>query len=239
RRSALRRLATRADPRPGLIKLADNGTLFLDEIGDMPSGLQAKLLRVLEDGEIRAVGSDVPRRVDVRVIAATNQDLEQCIREGKFRSDLFYRLAVVPVALPPLRERVEDLPALVDHFLEKARAKTPGAVVRQVTPRLIAALGRATWPGNVRELENMIERLVVLSSSEVVDVADLERCAPGGVLDPSPLEEAKQRLVPLRQLESDYIAWVVSRSGGNKTRAAEILGIDVSTIYRRERSGAP
>jgi len=225
--------------RRGLFLEADGGTLFLDEIGDMPAGLQSKLLRVLEDGEIRAVGSDVPRRVDVRVIAATNQDLEQCIRDGKFRSDLFYRLAVVPVALPPLRERTEDLPALVEHFLGKARAKTPGAVVRQVTPRLIAALGRATWPGNVRELENVIERLVVLSSSETVDVADLERCAPGGALDPSPLEEAKQRLVPLRQLETDYIAWVVSRCGGNKTRAAEILGIDVSTIYRRERSGAP
>jgi two-component system response regulator HydG len=225
--------------RRGLFLEADGGTLFLDEIGDMPAGLQSKLLRVLEDGEIRAVGSDVPRRVDVRVIAATNQDLEQCIREGKFRSDLFYRLAVVPVALPPLRERVEDLPALVDHFLEKARAKTPGAVVRHVSPRLISALGRATWPGNVRELENVIERLVVLSGSETVDVADLERCAPGGALDPSPLEEAKQRLVPLRQLETDYIAWVVSRSGGNKTRAAEILGIDVSTIYRRERSGTP
>ncbi|MFO0761790.1 MAG: sigma-54 dependent transcriptional regulator [Byssovorax sp.] len=224
--------------RRGLFLEADGGTLFLDEVADMPAGLQSKFLRVLEDGEIRAVGSDVPRRVDVRVITSTNQDLEQRIREGRFRSDLFYRLAVVPISLPPLRERIEDLPALVEHFLAKARAKTPDAVVRQGTPRFMAALARASWPGNVRELENVIERLVVLSTSEVVDVVDLERCAPGGALDPSPLEEAKQRLVPLRQLESDYIAWVLSRCGGNKTRAAEILGIDVSTIYRRERSAA-
>ena len=223
--------------RRGLFVEADGGTLFLDEIGDMAPGLQAKLLRVIEDGEIRAVGSDVPRRIDVRIVAATNQDLDARIRDGRFRSDLFYRLNVVPIRVPPLRERLEDVLPLVEHFLARARARNRNAKAARFSPKLLASLARYGWPGNVRELENVVERLVIISQSEVVDQDDLERYAPGITAAATPLDEAKERLLTLRQLEAEYIAWVVGRCGGNKTRAAEILGIDVSTIHRRERGG--
>jgi two-component system, NtrC family, response regulator HydG len=221
--------------RRGLFVEADGGSLFLDEIGDMPPNLQSKLLRVLEDGEVRAVGADASRKVDVRVIAATHQDLEQRARDGLFRRDLFYRLNVVPLTVPALRERAEDVPMLVEHFLQKARSKNPGAHVRQFAPALVAALATCPWPGNVRELENLIERLVIVANQETVDLQELERYAPGILLSPSPLAEAKLQIVPLRQLESEYIAWVVQQCSGNKTKAAQLLGIDVSTIHRRER----
>jgi two-component system response regulator HydG len=221
--------------RRGLFVEADGGTLFLDEIGDMPPGLQPKLLRVLDDGEVRPIGADAARRVDVRIVTATNQDLEQRVRQSAFRADLFYRLNVVPITVPPLRERPSDVELLVAHFLAEARAKNRTAAVRGFSPALIAALKRAPWPGNVRELENVVERLVILSGHEVVDVEDLERHAPSSYTEPTPLEEAKQRLPSLKQLELDYIGWVIAHCGGNKTRAAEILGIDVSTIHRREK----
>jgi two-component system, NtrC family, response regulator HydG len=222
-------------PRRGLFVEADGGTLFLDEIGDMPLELQAKVLRVVEDGEVRAVGADGSRRVDVRLIAATHRDLEERVREGAFRQDLFYRLNVVPLSVPALRERKEDVPLLVDHFLARARERNPHTRVEGFSPDVVAALARAPWPGNVRELENLIERLVVVCSGAEVSIEDLELHVSGLVGDASPLLEARQKLVPLRQLEDDYIAWVVARCDGNKTRAAEILGIDVSTIHRRSR----
>ncbi|MCC6551607.1 MAG: sigma-54-dependent Fis family transcriptional regulator [Polyangiaceae bacterium] len=221
--------------RRGLFVEADGGSLFLDEIGDMPPNLQARLLRVIEDGEVRPVGSDASRKVDVRVIAATHQDLEQRARDGLFRRDLYYRLDVVPLTVPPLRERAEDIPMLVDHFLERARARNPGARARGFTPALVAALSACPWPGNVRELENVVERLVIVANQEIVDVADLELFAPGVLVRSSPLGEAKAQLYTLRQLESEYIGWVLQQCNGNKTRAAQILGIDVSTIHRRER----
>jgi len=221
--------------RRGLFVEADGGSLFLDEIGDMPPNLQARLLRVLEDGEVRPVGSDVSRKVDVRVIAATHQDLDQRAAGGLFRRDLFYRLNVVPLVVPPLRERAEDVPMLIEHFLERARARNPGARVRRFTPALVSALAACPWPGNVRELENVVERLVIVANQESVDVPDLDLFAPGVLVRPSPLTEAKTQLTTLRQLESDYIAWVLQQCQGNKTRAAQILGIDVSTIHRRER----
>jgi two-component system response regulator HydG len=221
--------------RRGLFVEADGGTLFLDEIGDMAPSLQAKLLRVLEDGEIRPIGADVSRRVDVRIVAATHQDLEARVEAGAFRSDLFYRLNVVPIVVPPLRDRTEDVPALVDHFLARARRRNPGTRVVRFAPELVRALARHRWPGNVRELENVVERLVIVSAAEEATLEDVERFAPTVVAEDGPLERAKQRMPPLRELESEYIAWVVARCGGNKTRAAEILGIDVSTIHRRER----
>jgi two-component system response regulator HydG len=221
-------------PRRGLFVEADGGTLFLDEIGDMPAELQAKLLRVLEDGEVRPVGADATRRVDVRLIAATNQDLEARLRDGRLRADLFYRLNVVPVRVAPLRERLEDLPLLADHFLRQARSRNPRAVLEELTPDAVSALARHPWPGNVRELENLIERLVVVSDRRAADRQMVEEHL-GGAAPAHPLAAAQREMVSLRRLEDEYIAWVVARCGGNKTRAAEILGIDVSTIHRRDR----
>jgi two-component system response regulator HydG len=221
--------------RRGLFVEADGGTLFLDEIGDMPPGLQAKLLRAIEDGEVRAVGADGARTVDVRVIAATHQDIERRVAEGAFRADLFFRLNVVPIDVPSLRARSDDVPLLAEHFLAKARERNPWSPAQRLAPELVAALAAAPWPGNVRELENVIARLVIVARREALELADLEAHAPGVLAGNSPLDGAKQKLVPLRQLESEYIGWVVAQCGGNKTRAAEILGIDVSTIHRRER----
>jgi two-component system response regulator HydG len=222
-------------PRRGLFVEADKGTLFLDEIGDMPAELQAKLLRVLEDGEVRAVGADASRTVEVRIIAATHQDLETRVREGRFRADLFYRLNVVTLRIPSLRERREDIPLLVEHFIDRARARNPRSRVTGFSAEVVSALGTMPWPGNVRELENLIERLVVLVPRETVELAELRLHAPAVSPETHPLTLAQQELWPLRQLEGEYIAWVVARCGGNKTRAAELLGIDVSTIHRRER----
>jgi two-component system response regulator HydG len=223
-------------PRRGLLLEADGGTLFLDEIGDMAPELQAKLLRVLQDGEVRAVGADASRRVDVRVIAATHQDLDARIKEGRFRADLYYRLNVVPLRVPPLRERREDIPLLLEHFVAQSRQRNPRSKLTHFAPEVLAALVAAPWPGNVREVENLVERLVVVANQEVADVALLQLHAPGLVeADTSPLAQAQAKLMTLRQLESEYIAWVVARCGGNKTKAAEVLGIDVSTIHRRER----
>jgi len=226
-------------PRRGLFVEADRGTLFLDEIGDMPSELQAKLLRVLEDGEVRAVGADASRTVEVRIVAATHQDLETRVREGRFRADLFYRLNVVTLRIPPLRERREDIPLLVEHFVSRARARNPRSKVTALSPEVVSALGTMPWPGNVRELENLVERLVVLVPRETVELADLQLHAPSVNPDAHPLTLAQEGLWPLRQLEGEYISWVVARCGGNKTRAAELLGIDVSTIHRREREKGP
>jgi two-component system, NtrC family, response regulator HydG len=220
--------------RRGLFVEADGGTLFLDEIGDMAADLQARLLRVLEDGEVRAVGADGTRRVDVRVVAATHQELEARVKDGRFRRDLFYRLDVAPLVVPPLRERPEDIPLLVQHFLQRARERNPRSVVRTFSPELAAALGRMPWPGNVRELENMVERLVLFGKEEELGAEALPRFSAARAEVPHPLAEGQQ-VVPLRQLENDYIAWAIARCGGNKTRAAELLGIDVSTIHRRER----
>ena len=219
--------------RRGLFLEADGGTLFLDEIGDMPPALQAKLLRVLEEGEIRAVGSDVARKVDVRIVAATHQDLEARVRAGAFRNDLYYRLNVIPVTIAPLRERVEDVPLLVEHFLRRARERNPTSPVAQVDAGALAALARYDWPGNVRELENLVERLVVIGMDAAATAEDVEALLPPR--GDAPLAEAKRHLIPLKQLEREYITWVVAQCGGNKTRAAEVLGIDVSTIHRRGR----
>jgi len=221
--------------RRGLFVEANRGTLFLDEIGDMPLELQARLLRVLEDGEVRAVGADASRTVDVRIVAATHQELEARVREGRFRADLFYRLNVVTLRLPALRERREDIPLLVEHFVTRARARNPRSRVQALTPDVVSALTAMPWPGNVRELENLVERLVVLVPGETVGLDDLRPHLPPEAPESQPLALAQQELWPLRRLEAEYIGWMVTRCAGNKTRAAELLGIDVSTIHRRER----
>ena len=222
-------------PRRGLFVEAHGGTLFLDEIGDMPAELQSKLLRVLETGEVRAVGSDETRTVDVRLVAATHQDLEKKIRDGSFRQDLFFRLNVIPIRVPPLRERREDIPALAAHFAAASRGRNPQSPVVRLSPEALAVLQTWPWTGNVRELENIVERAVVLGSSETADAALVRQ-----LLNESAPEPNAQftRLIPLRQLENEYIEWVLATCDRNKTRAAEVLGIDVSTLHRRERDKA-
>jgi two-component system response regulator HydG len=222
-------------PRKGLFLEADGGTLLLDEIGDMPLALQAKLLRVLESGEIRAVGSDSARRCDVRILAATHRVLEDLVAENRFREDLYYRLKVITVRLPPLRERREDIPLLAEHFVARARLRVPASPVQAVGLEGLRLLEEHSWPGNVRELEHVIESVVVRGSSTSVGPEDL--AASLSVIAKGPLDRAKRDLIPLRDLEQEYINWVLERTEGNKTRAAEILGIDPSTLYRREVRG--
>jgi two-component system response regulator HydG len=221
--------------RAGLFVEASSGTLFLDEIGDMAPALQAKLLRVVQQGEVRPVGSDESRAVDVRVVAATHQNLEQRVAEGNFRQDLFYRLNVVPVVVPPLRERLEDVPLLVEHFLAAARARNPHSPVTRLTAGIVTALVRYPWPGNVRELENVIERLVVVGTSPEIGVADLAAIAPSVHENQERFSLPREPFATLREVEEEYITWVIDRCGGNKTKAAEILGIDTSTLHRRMR----
>jgi DNA-binding NtrC family response regulator len=216
----------------GLFEKADGGTLFLDEIGDMGLALQGKLLRVLQDKEIRPVGGTQSVRVDVRIIAATNRDLETEIAEGRFREDLFYRLNVIPLHIPPLRERAEDVPALVEGFL---RRHSEGRT-RYFSPDAMRRLAEHPWRGNARELENVVERALALSDAELLGPEDvpLPGCASGG----SPrgddfLREAAARSLTLHDLDELYTEEVLKRTGGNKVQAARILGIDRKTLYRR------
>jgi two-component system response regulator HydG len=217
--------------RAGLFAEASGGTLFLDEIGDMASVLQGKLLRVVQEGTVRPVGADETRRVDVRIVTATHQDLEARIRSGEFRSDLYYRLNVVPIVVPPLRARPDDIPLLVEYFIERARQRNPHSPVKSFSPALLAKLSNASWPGNVRELENVVERLVVVGVAEIIDAAAWS----GGTETAERFAHLSADPPTLRQLEDEYIAWVLARCGGSKARAAEILGVDVTTIHRRLR----
>lgn len=207
----------------GLLELADGGTVFLDEIGDLPLALQPKLLRVLEDGEVRPVGSTRPRTVDVRVVAATNRDLEQEVEGGRFRQDLFWRLNVVHLHVPALRERPADIPLLAEHFLAS----------RRISPEAMAVLTAYAWPGNVRELRNALERATTLSPSGEIGVEDLPpRVRETGRVT-ALVAEASRRELPLREVEKAYVLEILSRVGGNKSRAAEILEMDRKTLYRK------
>jgi DNA-binding NtrC family response regulator len=227
-------------PRHGLFSLADRGTIFLDEISEMPLQLQAKLLRVLEDGLVRAVGSDRAVRVDVRVIAATNADLMVAVKKGKFREDLFYRLQVVPVVVPPLRERRSDIPLLVDFFLERNRERFGGQW--NITREAMVHLWSYDWPGNVRELENLIERLVILSDGPVIDVALLpENLVNGscGLAEAHLTAEIGEGGVDLnalvRELEGRMINEALKLAGGNKQAAARLLGLKRTTFSAKLR----
>ncbi|HEY7370826.1 MAG TPA: sigma-54 dependent transcriptional regulator [Polyangia bacterium] len=221
--------------RRGLFFEANGGTLLLDEIGDMPLALQAKLLRVLETGEVRSVGSDAARTTDVRIVAATHRDLPAEVRAGKFRQDLFFRLNVVPVPIPALRERREDIPLLVEHFLARSRERFPGAQATSFDRDAIKLLVEYSWPGNVRQLENLVDRCVITGESAEVVAGEIRRALD----DWGPNEPLGKNgeMLPLHAVEQRYIAWVLEKVGGNKTRAAEILQIDPSTIWRRARHG--
>jgi two-component system response regulator HydG len=223
--------------RRGLLTEADGGTLLLDEIGDMPIGLQAKLLRVLQFGEVRPVGGDRSHRVDVRVIASTHRDLPTLVREGRFREDLYFRLNVLPVFVPALRDRREDIPALAEHFLAAACRRAPHSPVRSIGAEAIRALTEAPWPGNVRELESIIERAVVFGTEETLTRRSLVG-EPDGEKAVATVPWSFPNQVPwtLRRLSRVYAEWVLAEADGNKERAASILGIDLSTLYRWRRS---
>jgi two-component system response regulator HydG len=216
--------------RRGLFVEADGGSLFLDEIAEMTPGLQAKLLHVLESGEVRPVGATKVRQVDVRIIAATHRDLLQAVREQKFREDLMYRLDVVSILIPPLRDRAEDIPELVDHFLAQVRAKYPESPIRRFSAEALSALDRYRWPGNVRELAHAVEKISLLGQNAVVEVADL----PDGIgrSEPADLLEFKGDILPMRELERRYAVWAVGQTGGHRGKAAERLGVDPKTLRK-------
>jgi DNA-binding NtrC family response regulator len=249
--------------KKGLFQEADGGTIFLDEIGSMPVALQGRLLRVLQDREVRRVGDNTPTYVNVRVIAATNEPLETRVREGAFREDLYYRLNVIPICLPPLRERPEDIPVTVAHFLrDKVHPRTGQPF--QVTRTAMAALCAYEWPGNVRELQNAIERACTLCETHIISLADLppavqHRAAAGGLAESAPLSSTETlyplpghpvaqppatptappttRLEPLKDFiraqELAYIHRVLAQTGGDKEKAAQLLGISLATLYRK------
>jgi DNA-binding NtrC family response regulator len=216
----------------GLFEKANGGTLFLDEIGDMGPALQGKLLRVLQDREIRPVGGTQSVKVDVRIIAATNKDLQAEIDSGRFREDLYYRLNVIPIHIPPLRDRPEDVPALVDAFVLKHSGETRRAVSLAAVERLKAC----PWKGNARELENVIERALALCECPEVGPDDLPIGPTGSASEnreESLVATAVHSSLTLRELEERYIGEIMKCTGGNKVRAARILGIDRKTLYRR------
>jgi two-component system response regulator HydG len=221
-------------PRKGLFAAADGGTLLLDEIGDMALGLQAKLLRVLQSGDVRPVGSERTHRVDVRVIASTHQDLAQLVKAGRFRDDLYFRLDVLPVFVPPLRDRREDIPALAEHFLGEARRRTPLSPVRAIGPDALRALSEAPWAGNVRELESAIERAVVFGLEETVDAAHFSKIRGAAWAHEWPCRDDDPWSI--RRMNRAYADWMVAKAGGDKRRAAELLEIDLSTLYRWQRA---
>ena len=214
--------------RRGLLETSTGGTCFLDEIGELTAPLQAKLLRTLQDRSIRRVGGNDAIPVDVRVVAATNRDLRRLIADGGFRDDLYYRLNVVTITVPPLRERASDIPLLAQHFLE-IFARRGGRAVKRLAPEAVALLTAYRWPGNVRELEHVIERATALSSSETLLLDDF----------PPHLHEERDRAprlpsegMTLEDVKRWYVNKVLEEAGGNKLRAAELLGIDRRTLYR-------
>ncbi len=223
----------------GKVELADGGTLFLDEIGELPLELQVKILRLIQQGEVEKLGVTGVSKVDVRIIAATHRNLQAMVEDGMFREDLYYRLAVIPLELPSLRERTEDIPELVQHFFTKAKEKQgrPNAVL---PTRLLSNFSSYTWPGNVRELENIVERIVVLSRGDEITVDDLpdflrrER--------PPAVEELRLDLPPhgisLEAVEKELIVRALEKFSGNQTHAAHYLDISRKTlIYRMEKFG--
>jgi DNA-binding NtrC family response regulator len=220
--------------RKGVFEQAHGGTVFLDEIGDTPPAMQVKLLRVLQDGEVRPVGASRAIHVDARVVAATNADIERLVSDQRFREDLYYRLSVIVISLPALRERREDIPLLIDQFVGQAAARAGRQVA--LSPEAVSALTAYNWPGNVRELENTIERLAVFSRGRI-EVQDL----PDTIVAAPPLQKRLfQDLPPLEELERRYLVHVLESVGGNRSRAAEVLGIDRRTFYRMaERFGIP
>jgi DNA-binding NtrC family response regulator len=221
----------------GLFVAAHHGTLFLDEIGEMDLALQPVLLRALQDGEIKPVGGIEHERVDVRVIAATNRDLRRGVDQGRFREDLYYRLHVVAIEVPPLRSRPGDVPLLAEHFAERA-ALRHGSPRPEITTAALEWLSAQPWPGNVRELENAVERAVVLAGRPLLDVEDFaprgrSSMSPGTA--PPPASAGLDELLSLEELERRHVLRVLESCGGQKTRAAAVLGINRTTLWKKLR----
>ncbi|HWS55639.1 MAG TPA: sigma-54 dependent transcriptional regulator [Pyrinomonadaceae bacterium] len=225
----------------GLFEVADGGSIFLDEIGEIPPETQSRLLRVIQEREFLPLGDTVPRKVDVRIIAATNIDLKEAVRQGTFREDLYYRLAVVPLELPPLRERREDILPLAQHFIRKYNEENSREVSDQLAPDVLALLEQYTWPGNVRELENVMERAVVIAPGREVT----RQCLPADITDPQKsfggaLSAATAGTVDLsrginfydevRRFEIDLIRRALDQTGGHQSRAARLLGMNATTL---------
>lgn len=228
--------------KPGLFEVADEGTLFLDEVAEMTSAMQAKLLQVLDSGELRRVGSTRQRQVEARIVAASNRDLKEEVEKGNFREDLLFRLNVVTLRVPPLRERREEIPDLIEGFVQRFQAR--GLSRKSFTAEALGRLAAYRWPGNVRELANTIEGLLLLTQGEVVQLRDLPeviRQAPGsdGRAASAP-EAAPERddvpPVPLTEVEKDHVARVLRYTKGKKAPAARILGIDVKTLNKKIKS---
>ena len=226
--------------RPGLFLEANRGTVFLDEVGDMSLAMQMKLLRVLQEQEVKPVGGAETVPVDVRVVAATHRDLEALVREGKFREDLYYRLHVVALHVPPLRERREDIPVLAEHFLTEYATQSDRPI-HDFSPKALDALCKYQWPGNVRELENAIERAVALAPGATVEVSDLPERLVLHRPTAAAMESHRDR-ASLDEMTRRYVLDVLAETGGNKTEAARVLGVPRRTLYRmleRFGQGAP
>jgi transcriptional regulator with PAS, ATPase and Fis domain len=230
--------------RAGMFQLANGGTIFLDEVGEMSATLQVKLLRVLQDREVRPVGADRVMRVDVRVIAASNKDLAAEVEAGNFREDLFYRLQVIPIVMPPLRERRSDIPLLIRHFLEKHNRKRPGRPAR-IAEEAMVYLWEYDWPGNVRELENLLERLVILSEEGQISVEHLPSTLRSFISEkkiPRPAlgEDGLDLNTAVEEFENRLIEEALRRTKGNKQAAARLLGLKRTTLVaklRRRKGG--
>jgi transcriptional regulator with GAF, ATPase, and Fis domain len=215
--------------REGLFRIADGGTLFLDEVADLPYALQAKLLRVLEDGVVRSLGSDSDRHVNVRLVSATSVDVEEALRERRLRQDLFYRLNVFPVCVPPLRDRLSDIPLLVSHFVTKHREGAGNREIRFAASAM-KRLQAYVWPGNVRELEHFVKRALVLAERESVDERDVTRLLTGRETDQDRIQWGD---LTLGELEAQAIREALNRTGGNRAQAAQLLGIHRNALLRR------
>ena len=223
-----------ASDRPGLFAEAESGTLLLDEVGELPMAIQAKLLHVLERGSVRPVGSNRERKVDVRILAATHRDLHDMVQKQTFREDLLYRLDVVTIDIPALKNRKEDILALAEHFLGVFRAKFSHSPVQSFSPAVLARFLDYPWPGNVRELSHVVQRMVVLGRQALADMEDLPqaiRFESGNPMD------VFSRVLPARELQHRYAAWALEQCGGHKSHTAERLGIDIKTLNRWLQDG--
>jgi two-component system NtrC family response regulator len=224
--------------KKGKVELADGGTLFLDEIGEVPLEVQSKLLRLIQAREVEKIGAVAAQKVDVRIVAATNRNLQAMVEDGAFREDLYYRLAVIPLELPPLRERPEDIPELIQHFFEISKQKH-GRLELELSPAVLPYLCAYRWPGNVRELENLVERLVVLRRGDEITPADLpeELRRERATLEAIQLELPPHG-ISLEAVEKELILRALKRFGGNQTQAARYLDVSRKTlIYRMEKHG--
>jgi DNA-binding NtrC family response regulator len=216
--------------RDGLLKLAQDGTIFLDEIGDIPPALQTKLLRAIQEREFRPVGSSRTEKFAARIITATNQDLKTAMQQGTFREDLFYRIHVLPIDVPPLRERVEDVPLLVRHFIDEISTTRR---VRGISAEAMRALQRYHWPGNVRELENCIERAVNMCDGETIELCDLPAALASPQRKPAGAPADTGVIKPMRDMEKDAIVQALQKTGNDRRQAAAMLKIGLSTLYKK------